>query len=174
MTSEENKLMEIPEDMKAIMFQTWLPAIVTTLLAEIGQLPKEQNEYLLTRMCMTCEELAIEGALGCQPGMSWEDYCTFIQTAPPPIGPWTIKQEGNQYDLYYDCSKGPDGNPRCHCPLVQLGMIEKQNPCCCHGGGRLSGKMIASATGKEIAHAETITSAAMHNSMVCHYRVRTK
>ena len=174
MTTEEGKLMEIPEDIKALMFQTWLPALMTTLLAKIAELPKETKEHLLTEMCLTCEDLALAGALGCQPGMSWEDYCSFIQNAPAPIGPWRVECSGNQYDLYYDCSAGPDGNPRCHCPLVQLGMIEKQDPFCCEGGGRISGRMITSATGKEIAHAETLHSAAIDNAMVCHYRVITK
>ena len=37
----EGKLMEIPEDIKALMFQTWLPALVNKLLAKIDKLPKE-------------------------------------------------------------------------------------------------------------------------------------
>ena len=174
MAEEQNKYMEIPDDIKALMFQTWLPALVTTLLAEIDKLPREHKEQLLTQMCITCEDLALAGALGCQPGMSWDDYCTFIKEATPPIGPWTIDKEGNTYDLYYDCTVGPDGKPRCHCPLVQLGMIARQNPFCCEGGARISGRMITSATGEEVDHAETVESAAKTGSMVCHYRVRTK
>jgi len=174
MAEEQNKYMEIPDDIKALMFQTWLPALVTTLLAETDKLPREHKEQLLTQMCITCEDLALAGALGCQPGMSWDDYCTFIKEATPPIGPWTIDKEGNTYDLYYDCTVGPDGKPRCHCPLVQLGIIAQQNPFCCEGGARISGRMITSATGEEVDHAETVESAAKTGSMVCHYRVRTK
>ena len=38
----EGKLMEIPEDMKALMFQTWLPTLMTTLLALMLVLNKPQ------------------------------------------------------------------------------------------------------------------------------------
>lgn len=90
--------------------------------------------------------------------MSWDDYLKYLKEAVPPIGPWTIEQDGNVFDLVYDSSIGPDGKPRCHCPLLQLGMITEAIPFCCDSGARLAVKMIAAATNKPIDKTEVIDS----------------
>jgi hypothetical protein len=166
--------LQIPEDMKAIMYQTWLPELMRTLLDEIKRLPQEQREALLTRMCTTCEDMAMAGALGIQPGMSWDDYVKYIREATPPIGPWRIEQDGNTYDLIYDATIGPDGKPLCHCPLLQLGMLNEHIPFCCDSGARIAAKMIGAATGKDIESSVVVDSPLRTGAAVCQYRVRVK
>ena len=165
--------LEISEDVKGAIYQVWLPALVTTLLREIEGLPREHSENLLTKMCTTCEDLAMIGAVGIQPGMSWDDYVKYLKEVPAPVGPWTVEQHGDVFDLVYDCSIGEDGKPQCHCPLVQLGLMAP-NPYCCDSGARLSGRMIGGATGKSVAKAEVIDSASRTGAHVCHYRVHLK
>ena len=113
------------------------------------------------------------GALGIQPGMSWDEYLRFVKEAPPPIGPWTIKQRDNVFDLTYDATIGADGQPLCHCPFVLLG-IREPLPECCDSGARLAAKMIASATKRAVAKTEVVDSPARTGASVCHYRVRLK
>jgi hypothetical protein len=168
-----NMALQIPEDMKNAMYQAWLPALMTTLMAGIGELPQEQKNTLLTKMCTTCEDLAMAGAVGIQPGMSWDDYLKYLKEVPPPIGPWTVEQDGDVFDLTYDCTIGEDGTPQCHCPLVQLGLAEP-DPFCCDSGARLSGRMIGGAKNRPVEKAEVIDSAARTGARVCHYRVRLK
>ncbi|UCG83193.1 MAG: hypothetical protein JSW38_13695 [Dehalococcoidia bacterium] len=163
----------IPDDIKEAIYGTWLPALMTTVLKGINELPQEQRENLLTKICTTCEQLAMAGALGIQPGMFWEEYLDYLKTVPAPIGPWTVKQDGDVYDLIYDCTIGDDGKPQCHCPLVQLGMMEP-NPYCCDSGARLSGMMIGGARNKQVEKVEVIDSAARTGARICHYRVKLK
>ncbi|UCC59627.1 MAG: hypothetical protein JSV02_07700 [Dehalococcoidia bacterium] len=163
----------IPDDIKEAIYGTWLPALMTTVLKGINELPQEQRENLLTKICTTCEQMAMAGALGIQPGMSWEEYLDYLNTVPAPIGPWTVKQDGDVYDLIYDCTIGDDGKPQCHCPLVQLGMMEP-NPYCCDSGARLSGMMIGGARNKQVEKVEVIDSAARTGARICHYRVKLK
>lgn len=165
--------MEIPEDIKDAIYKTWLPALITTLLTEIKKLPPEQRNDLLTKMCTTCEDLAMAGAVGIQSGMSWDDYLDYLKTVPRPIGPWTVKQDGDVFDLVYDCTIGEDGKPQCHCPLVQLGIAEPE-PYCCDSGARLSGKMIGGAKNRAVESVEVIDSAARTDASICHYRVQLK
>ncbi|GAI56918.1 unnamed protein product, partial [marine sediment metagenome] len=66
--------LEIPDDVKALMHQTWLPALMTAVLQKVKELPQEHKIAVLTGMCTTCEDLAMAGAVGIQPGMSWDDY----------------------------------------------------------------------------------------------------
>jgi hypothetical protein len=174
MADEQKQFMEIPEEVKALMHQTWLPALMTAVLEAVKELPREQRETILKKMCTTCEDLAMAGAVGIQPGMTWEDYRKYVKEAVPPIGPWTIEQDGDVFDLVYDSSIGPDGQPRCHCPLLQLGMITEAIPFCCDSGARLSAKMIAAATNKPIEKTEVIDSPSRTGASVCHYRVRVK
>ncbi len=162
---------EIPEEVKEAMFIAWLPALMTSVLKEIKDLPDEHRNKILTGMCTTCEDLALAGAVGCQPGMSWEEYVRFLRGTVPPIGPWDVKQEGDTYDLIYDASVEEDGKPRCHCPLVLLGMMEPL-PECCDSGARLAGRMIEGATGKKITSAEVIDSPNRTGAATCHYRVK--
>ena len=96
-----------------------------------------------------------------------------MKEAVSPIGPWTIKQEGNVFDLTYDSSVGPDGKPRCHCPLVQLGMSDPM-PECCDSGARLAGRMIEAALNKSIDKCEVVDSPSRTGAQVCHYRVYVK
>jgi len=165
--------LEIPEEVKDLIYRTWLPALMTTVFEGIKELPLKQRRAFLMRICLTCEDMAMAGALGIQPGMSWAEYVTFVKEAPPPIGPWNIKQRGNVFDLTYDATIGADGKPLCHCPFVLLG-IREPLPECCDSGARLSAKMIASATGKTVAKTEVIDSPCRTGAMVCHYRVRLK
>ena len=166
--------LEIPDDVKALMHQTWLPALMTAVLQKVKELPQEHKIAVLTGMCTTCEDLAMAGAVGIQPGMSWDDYLEYLKGTAPPIGPWTIKQDGDVFDLVYDSSIGPDGKPRCHCPLLQLGMITEAIPFCCESGARLAGKMIAAATNKPVEKTEVIDSPSRTGASVCHYRVYVK
>ena len=165
--------LEIPEEVKDLIHRTWLPALMTTVFEGIKELPPKQRKVFLMRICLTCEDMAMAGALGIQPGMNWAEYVTFVKEAPPPIGPWNIKQRGNVFDLTYDATIGADGKPLCHCPFVLLG-IREPLPECCDSGARLSAKMIASATGKTVAKTEVIDSPCRTGAMVCHYRVRLK
>lgn len=165
--------LEIPEDMKDAMYRAWLPALMTTVIAEINKLPQEHKNTLLTKICTTCEELAMAGAVGIQQGMSWDEYLEYLKTVPAPVGPWTVKQDGDVYDLVYDCTIGDDGKPQCHCPLVQLGIMEP-NPYCCDSGARLSGMMIGGARNRPVEKVEVIDSAARTGARVCHYRVKLK
>ena len=163
--------LEIPEDMKVVMMQTWLPALMTTVFDAVKDLPAKHRKAVLDKICVACEDMAIAGALGIQPGMSWDDYVKFVKDAPPPMGPWTLKKKGEVVDLIYDTTLGDDGKPQCHCPFVQLG-IRGPIPDCCEGGARLSGKMIGGATGKKVAKAEVIDTPITTGARVCHYRVR--
>ncbi|MCJ7523327.1 MAG: hypothetical protein MUP21_14075, partial [Dehalococcoidia bacterium] len=94
MANEQKQFMEIPEEVKALMHQTWLPALMTAVLEAVKELPREQRETILKKMCTTCEDLAMAGAVGIQPGMTWEEYRKYVKEAVPPIGPWTIEQDG--------------------------------------------------------------------------------
>jgi hypothetical protein len=158
------------EDVKLLMYSTWLPALMTAMLEEVKELPAKHRDRLLRRMCGVCENLAMGGAVGIRPGMSWEEYIKFLHELPPPVGPWTVTHTAGVYDLLYDCSIGEDGKPRCHCPLVQLG-ITAPLPQCCDGGASLAGRMIEAATGKPVAKAEVIGSPPRTGAPVCHYRV---
>ena len=173
MADAQKETMEIPQEIKSLMFQTWLPALMSTVLEEIKKLPEQHRGIVLKSMCKTCEDLAMGGALGIQPGMSWNDYLKFVKEAVPPIGPWTIKQDGDIYDLIYDASIGPDGKPRCHCPLVQLGITEPL-PECCDGGADLAARMIESATSKKVEKSEVVDCPLRTGRPVCHYRVHVK
>jgi len=163
--------MEIPEEVKDLMYSTWLPALVTSVLNAVKALPHEYRSKVLTEMCTTCEDLALAGAVGCQPGMNWDDYVEFLKGKAPPVGPWTVKHDGDTYDLIYDASTGKDGKPRCHCPLVLLGIMDPE-PECCESGARLAGRMIEGATNKKITSTEVIDSPCRTGAKVCHYRVR--
>jgi len=167
--------LEIPEDVKDLIYRIWLPALMTTVFEAVKELPPKQRKAFLMRICLTCEDMAMAGALGIQPGMSWNDYLKFVKEAPAPVGPWTIKKskEGDVFDLTYDATIGDDGKPLCHCPFVLLG-IREALPECCDSGARLSGKMIAAATKKPVATTEVIDSPCRTGAMVCHYRVRLK
>jgi hypothetical protein len=165
--------LEIPDEVRGAIHQAWLPALMTALLADIRELPQEHREALLTKMCTTCEDLAMAGALGIQPGMSWDQYVEFLKGTIPPIGPWNVRRDGDVYDLVYDSSVDEQGRPRCHCPLVQLGMMEP-NAFCCSGGTRLAGRMIEGAAGRPVARAELIDSPLATGKGVCHYRVHVK
>ena len=164
---------EIPEEVKNMMYSAWLPALMTSVLKEVNDLPPEHRSKVLTGMCTTCEDLALAGAVGCQPGMSWDDYVRFLKGTVPPIGPWEVKHEGDTYDLIYDASIGEDGKPRCHCPLVLLGIMDP-NPECCDSGARLAGRMIEGATQEKITRTEVIDSPCRTGASVCHYRVHIK
>ena len=165
--------LEIPEDIKDLIYRTWLPALMTATFEAVKGLPPKHRRAVLKSLCVTCEDMAMAGALGIQPGMSWDEYLKFVKTAPPPVGPWTIKQKGNVFDLTYDATVGADGKPLCHCPFVLLG-IREMLPECCDSGARLAGKMIASATKKTVAKTEVIDSPCRTGAMVCHYRVKVK
>jgi len=160
----------ISEDVKLLMYSTWLPALMSAMLEEVKELPAEHRDRLLRQMCRTCEDLALGGAVGIRPGMSWEEYLKFLHELPPPVGPWTVSRTDDVYDLEYGCSIGEDGRPRCHCPLVQLG-ITAPLPQCCDGGASLAGRMIEAATGKPVAKAEVVASPLRAGASVCHYRV---
>jgi hypothetical protein len=82
--------LEIPEETKSLMYSTWLPAIMTTVLEDIKGLPTKHRRAILTNMCDTCGNLAMAGAVGIQPGMSWNEYTEYLERAAPPLGPWTI------------------------------------------------------------------------------------
>ena len=159
------------EDLKLLMYSTWLPALMSTMLETIKELPAKHRDRLLRQMCKTCEDLAIGGAVGIRPGMTWEEYLKFLEELPPPVGPWTVSRTDEVYDLEYGCSIGEDGKPRCHCPLVQLGITEPL-PQCCDGGASLAGRMIGAATGHPVAKAEVVGSPLRNGASVCHYRVR--
>lgn len=163
----------ISEDVKLLMYSTWLPALMSAMLEEIKGLPADHRGHLLRRMCVTCEDLAMGGAVGIRPGMSWEEYVAFLHELPAPVGPWTVTQTAGVYDLVYDCSIGEDGRPRCHCPLVQLG-ITAPLPQCCDSGARLAGRMIEAATGKPAAKAEVVCSPLRTGAATCHYRVHLR
>jgi hypothetical protein len=160
----------ISEDVKLLMYSTWLPALMSTILEAVKELPAKHRDRLLRQMCRTCEDLALGGAVGIRPGMSWEEYLKFLQELPAPVGPWTVSRTDDVYDLEYGCSIGEDGKPRCHCPLVQLG-ITAPLPQCCDGGASLAGRMIEAATGKPVAKAEVVASPLRAGASVCHYRV---
>jgi hypothetical protein len=162
--------LQISEEVKEAIYRAWLPALVTSLLAGIKALPEEHRGALLTMMCTTCEDLAMAGAVGIQPGMSWDDYLRYLKEVPPPVGPWIVEQDGDVFDLYYDCSLGEDGKPQCHCPLVQLGLMEPE-PYCCDSGARMSGRMIGGARNRPVEKVEVIDSAARTGAPICHYRV---
>jgi hypothetical protein len=163
--------LQIPEEMKDLMYKAWLPALMTSVISGINELPAEQRNTLLTKMCTTCEDLAMAGAVGIREGMSWDEYLEYLKAVPAPVGPWTVKQDGDVYDLIYDCTIGEDGKPQCHCPLVQLGMMEP-NPYCCDSGARLSGLMIGGAKNSPVEKVEVIDSAARTGASICHYRVK--
>lgn len=167
------KSLPISEDVRLLMYSTWLPALMTTMLEAIEELPAKQRDRLLSRMCRTCEDLAIGGAVGIRPGMNWEEYLKFLRELPAPMGPWSISRTDDTYDLEYGCSIGEDGRPRCHCPLVQLGMTTPL-PQCCDGGASLAGRMIEAATGKPVLKAEVVASPLRNGETVCHYRVHLK
>ena len=158
------------EDVKMLMYSTWLPALMSAILEEVKKLPAKHRDRLQRRMCGVCEDLAMGGAVGIRPGMTWEEYLRFLQELPAPMGPWTVRQTDDVYDLEYGCSIGEDGKPRCHCPLVQLG-ITAPLPQCCDGGASLAGRMIEAATGKPVAKAELVVSPLRSGASVCHYRV---
>jgi hypothetical protein len=160
----------LSEDVKGLMVSLWLPALMTTLLEAIKELPAEHRDRLLHQMCGTCEDVAISGGLGIRPGMSWEEYVQFLRKVPAPMGPWTVSQTAGAYDLVYDCSTGEDGKPRCHCPLVQLG-ITAPLPQCCDGGARLASRMIEAATARPVVKAEVVGTPLRTGESVCHYRV---
>jgi hypothetical protein len=162
--------MQISEEIKSLMCGTWLPAIMATVLQGVKELPVQHRNLILTKMCTSCEDLAMMGAVGIKSGMSWDEYVKFLEGLPPPIGPWTIKRTGDIFDLFYECSIGADGRPRCHCPLVQLGITEPL-PECCSGGADLAGRMISTATSKLVAKAEVIGSPLRNGESFCHYRV---
>lgn len=168
--------LEITEETKGLMYSTWLPAITTTVLEGIKGLPAKHRKAILTNMCDTCGNLAMAGAVGIQPGMSWDEYVKFLEEAAPPIGRWAIKRSGDVFDLVYETSIGPDGRPRCHCPLILLGMIAQQFPeCCASGSGaRLGAHMIEAATRKPVAKATVIDCPTKTGASVCHYRVWLK
>jgi hypothetical protein len=114
--------------------------------------------------------------VGIQPGMSWNEYTEYLERAAPPLGPWTIKRNGDVFDLVYEASIGPDGKPRCHCPLLLLGIIEEQFPeCCASGSGaRLGAQMIEAATQKPVLKASVIDCPTKTGAPVCHYRIWIK
>jgi hypothetical protein len=156
--------------MKGLMYGTWLPALMSTMLKAIKEVPAKHRDHLLRQMCGTCEDLAMGGAVGIRPGTTWEEYVRFLQELPPPVGPWTVSQTAGVYDLAYDCSIGEDGRPRCHCPLVQLGIAGPLSQCC-DSGARLAGRMIEAATGKPVGKAEVVSSPLRTGASICHYRV---
>ncbi len=162
--------LEIPEDMKDAIYRAWLPALMTSILEGIKELPAQHKADILTKMCTTCEDLAMAGAVGIQPGMGWDEYLKYLKGVPTPIGPWTVEQDGDVFDLTYGASIGEDGKSQCHCPLVQLGMMEPE-PYCCDSGACLSGRMIGGAQNREVEKVEVIDSAARTGAPVCHYRV---
>lgn len=168
--------LEIPEETRSLMYSTWLPAIMTTVLEGIKGLPVKHRKAILTNMCDTCGDLAMAGAVGIQPGVSWDEYVKVLEEAAPPIGPWTIKRSGDVFDLIYKASMGPDGKPRCHCPLILLGMIAEQFPeCCASGSGaRLGAQMIEAATKKPVVKTVVVDCPTKTGAPVCHYRVWLK
>jgi hypothetical protein len=165
--------MMIPDDIKNLMYRAWLPTVMTTVLQGVKELPAQHRNDILVKMCKTCEDLAMMGAVGIKPGMSWDEYLKFLEGTAPPIGPWTITQSADVFDLIYDCSIDEGGKPRCHCPLVQLGITEPL-PECCSGGADLAERMIGTATGKQVIKAEVISSPLRTGESVCHYRVQIK
>ncbi len=165
--------LEIPEDIKDLIYRTWMPALMTAMFEAVKALPPKHRKAVLKSVCVTCEDMAMAGALGIQPGMSWDEYVKFVKEVPPPIGPWTIKGKDNVYDLSYEATIGEDGKPLCHCPFVLLG-IREPLPECCDSGARLAGKMMAAATGKTVTKTEVVCSPARTCAAVCHYRVRLK
>lgn len=165
--------LEVPEQLRDLIYRTWLPALMTTVFEAVKELPPKHRRAFLTKICTTCEDMAMAGAVGIQPGMSWDEYLKFVKKAPPPIGPWTIKQKGRVFDLTYDATIGADGKPLCHCPFVLLGIREPLAECCA-SGARLAGKMIAAATDKQIEKTAVIDSPATTGASVCHYRVHVR
>jgi hypothetical protein len=165
--------LEIPDEVKSLIYSTWLPALMASVLEEVKALPEQHRKAVLTRMCTTCEDLALAGAVGIQDGMSWDDYVEFLKKTAPPIGPWTVQKKGDVFDLVYDASIGENGKSMCHCPLVQLGIMEPLAECC-DSGARLAARMIEGATGKSAASAEVVDSPNRTSAPVCHYRVQVK
>jgi hypothetical protein len=173
MSTEPKVGLEIPEEVKVLMYQTWLPAVMTSVLEIVKKLPEEQKSAVYTALCKTCGELAMAGALGPQPGMSWDQYAEFLEGTTPPIGPWKVKCAGKVYDLFYEASVDENGNAVCHCPLIHLEIGDPLKQCC-DSGAELTGCMIGAVTGLEIDKFEVVKSPIRTCDSCCHYRVTVK
>jgi DNA-directed RNA polymerase specialized sigma24 family protein len=45
---------------------------MTAMFEAVKGLPPKQRKAVLKSVCVTCEDMAMAGALGIQPGMSWD------------------------------------------------------------------------------------------------------
>ena len=163
------------DELKAECCKLTLPAMMTAILEKVSELPDEYRLPIYDAMCKAgCEDPAIEGGfLRIQPGMSWDEYVAHLKMIPAPIGPWTIEQNGDVFDVYYEASIGDDGKPLCHCVLYHLGITEPIKECC-PGGARVSAAMIETALNKDVAEADVVETVARDGASACHWRVRLK
>ena len=114
---------EYPEEIKELIYSTWLPRITAGLLQGVRELPPEHREHVMMRMAASCAAMAV-WALGVRPDMTFDELVAHLTDLEPPLGPRTIQRVGKIVHSTYHCSKDDDGKPICECPVVKLGMVE--------------------------------------------------
>ena len=162
---------EYSEEIKSLIYTTWLPRITGGLLQGVRELPPEHRDHVMMRMCGVCAPLAV-WALGVRSDMSFEEMAELLTNLEPPLGPRTIERVGNIVHSTYHCSVDQNGKPVCECPVVKLGMVEPF-PELCSCGANMAAYYLESI-GIPTAKSELMGSPLTTGEPFCQYVVHLK
>ncbi|HEY48566.1 MAG TPA: hypothetical protein G4O13_00790 [Dehalococcoidia bacterium] len=147
---------EMPQEIKNLIYEQWLPHALRGLLEGVRELPREYRDKVLKKMSRGCGVLGTP-VVGVTPGMGLEAYKLHACDLQPPLGPRDIEQFGDVIQVDYHHPLDKDGKPVCHCPFVILGLIEPF-PELCQCAANLGAEYIEVATGKPCHKVEVMAS----------------
>jgi len=111
------------EAYEEVMYREWIPRMYGALLGAVRELPQEYREQVLGKQGKACWDFS-KALLGLSKGMGWETYKKAVENLPPPLGPYTFTELGNDMCLFtYHMSKNKDGRVMCWCPIVRMNLL---------------------------------------------------
>ena len=163
---------EMPQEIKELIYNQWLPDALDGLLEGVRDLPPEYKDIVWKKMSKGCGILGTP-VLGITPGMGLEAYKEHASALQPPLGPRTIEQIGDVVIVDYHHPLDKDGKPVCHCPFVILGMV-KPFPELCNCSVNLGASYIETAIGRPVAKVELLASPLTTGDSYIRYAVYLK
>ena len=163
---------EWSEEIKGLIYATWVPAMLAAVLQAVRELPPEHRDFVMMRMAKACGPLAV-WALGIRPEMTYDELVKHLTELEPPLGPRTIQRVGDVVHSSYHCSKDEQGNSICECPIIKLGIMEPF-PELCSCGANMAAQYLEAIGMGPVAKTELTDSALTTGSPFCRYVIYLK
>ncbi len=158
---------EYSEEIKGLIYTTWVPRMLAAVLGAVRELPPEQRDFVMMRMSQACAPLAV-WALGIRPEMTYDELVKHLTELEPPLGPRTIERVGDVVHSTYHCSTDEKGNPICECPIIKLGIMEPF-PELCSCGANMAAQYLDAIGMGPVAKTDLVDSAMTTGTPFCRY-----